>query len=165
MFWLFKKKRNIGETQKGHTASNATVDDSSLPANSDENDPSSSEILTLLFELGVMNLHLSENDGKANLFITDRSDSELLNRIGTIIHNEFNGEWLLKANGLDQCYWDIKIESSVLTLHLEHYLGIMIFPAEDSGDITRDNALLERIYNYLSSHDASFQLRRADASE
>ncbi|MHC8338647.1 hypothetical protein [Pseudomonas sp. HLT2-19-2] len=36
------------------------------------------------------------------------------------------------ADGLDQRYWDLEVEGQVITLHLEHCLGIMLL-VEDAG--------------------------------
>jgi hypothetical protein len=37
----------------------------------------------------------------------------------------------------------------VLTLHLEHYLGIFLFPASNPGDLEAANSQVETISNYL----------------
>jgi hypothetical protein len=153
MIWPFRKKKDLA-FESGPPATSVLKNDASSSASCTENpEPTSSDLLCVLFELGLLDLQLSERSrGELQLFISDHSDWGLLDKIGEIIQKEFNGEWLSKANGLDQCYWDLKIDSSVLTLHLEHYCGIMMFPAGEGSDNRAENMLLERIYNFLSSH-------------
>ncbi|WP_122863702.1 DUF3630 family protein, partial [Pseudomonas viridiflava] len=60
------------------------------------------------------------------LHISNVSDWALFNAIALRLVQELNGEWLTKADGLDQRYWDLSVGGGVITLHLEHYLGIML---------------------------------------
>jgi hypothetical protein len=40
--------------------------------------------------------------------------------------------------------WDIQIGERIITLHLQHYLGIMLFPKDQQG-----NDLIQEVGGYL----------------
>jgi hypothetical protein len=44
------------------------------------------------------------------------------------------------AHGLDQSYWDLTVDGAVITIHREHYAGVMVI----CEDEPRALALLER---------------------
>jgi len=72
-------------------------------------------------------IRLTEESEKSELHISSESNWTLFERIAEFLERELNGIWLEKADGIDQRYWDLKIGNEVLTLHLEHYLGISAF--------------------------------------
>ena len=72
-------------------------------------------------------IQLTEESGKSELHISSDSNWTLFERIAEVLERELNGIWVEKADGIDQRYWDLKIENEILTLHLEHYLGILAF--------------------------------------
>lgn len=72
-------------------------------------------------------IQLTEESGKSELQISSDSSWTLFERVAEILERELNGSWVEKADGIDQRYWDLKIENEILTLHLEHYLGIIAF--------------------------------------
>lgn len=92
--------------------------------------------------------YLPEN-GTIQAILSEESDRDFFNRIADFIGDEFNGHWLEKLDGLDQRYWNVKIESVVLTLHLEHYLGISLFPTK-ANDAEANN-LVQKIGEYLEA--------------
>jgi Protein of unknown function (DUF3630) len=98
-------------------------------------------------------LRLNQTSKRLELLIAADSDWQLFDEIGAALQQEFHGLWLSKAEGLDQRYWDLKIDTSILTFHLEHYLGIMLFPAAESSDETTDISLLRQIFKFLSSYE------------
>jgi hypothetical protein len=101
MIWPFRKKKDLAFESEPPSTS-ILKNDASSPASHTENpEPTASDLLPVLFELGLLDLQLSESSGKLQLFISDHSDWGLLDKIGEIIQKEFNGEWLSKANGLD----------------------------------------------------------------
>lgn len=95
-----------------------------------------------------MQIKYSSENGKFEANLSDESDWNLFNRIADLIANEFNGYWIEKADGLDNRYWDIAIENVILTLHLEHYLGISLFSKYDD---VNTKFLIQRIGNYLET--------------
>jgi len=98
-----------------------------------------------------LRLHTVSN--RLELHISDDFDDALFTKIGELLQQSFGGSWLEKIDGLDQRYWDLKIESSVLTLHLEHYFGIMLFPSSECEDISSANSLIEKAHRLLASSE------------
>jgi hypothetical protein len=43
-------------------------------------------------------------------------------------------------HGLDQSYWDLTVDGAVITIHREHYSGVMLICKDEPGAV----ALLER---------------------
>jgi hypothetical protein len=58
------------------------------------------------------------------------SDGLVFQSIANELSETFNVEWKIKLDGLDQRYWDFEYKGIILTLHLEHYLGINIHIAK-----------------------------------
>ncbi len=98
-------------------------------------------------------LRFNQTSEGLELLISDDSDWQLFDEIGAAIQQEFHGLWLSKVDGHDQRYWDLKIDTSILTFHLEHYLGIMLFTAAESPDKTTANSSLRQIHKFLSSYE------------
>ena len=46
----------------------------------------------------------------------------------------FHGKIVEKVDGIDEIYWDIKIDEALVTLHLQHYLGILVFANDEYGE-------------------------------
>jgi len=95
--------------------------------------------------------YLIEN-GKTEIHLSDVSDWKLFDRIADLIESELKCQWVEKADGLDQRYWDFIIEESKLTLHLEHYLGICIFPAIGNENLVEANQMVRKIGEYFEAH-------------
>ena len=55
------------------------------------------------------------------------SDWPVFEAIGKELSEKFKVEWKVQLDGFDQRYWDFEYSGIVLTLHLEHYLGISIY--------------------------------------
>lgn len=72
-------------------------------------------------------IEFTEKSGRSELHISSESSWTLFEKIADALENELNGIWTGKVNGIDQRYWDLQIENKVITLHLEHYLGILAF--------------------------------------
>ncbi|WP_050977738.1 hypothetical protein [Herbaspirillum lusitanum] len=97
----------------------------------------------------MKNLSLNLSSDLSTLEITPEADEFLFNDIAKRLEIAFDGKWTAKITGLDQRYWDLKVGSAILTLHLEHYLGISLFVAED-GEIAASRQLLLRAHELLS---------------
>jgi hypothetical protein len=96
-----------------------------------------------------MAISYTVKDGRLEACLSEDSSWKLFNLIAATITEQFGGRWVMSADGLDQRYWDLKISDVVLTLHLEHYLGIFLFPAPDPSDVEAANSLVEAIGRYL----------------
>ena len=87
-------------------------------------------------------IQLIEESGKSELHITSDSSWTLFEKIAEVLERELNGIWVEKTDGIDQRYWDLKIENEILTLHLEHYLGIVAF-SNSKGLLLRAKPAIE----------------------
>ena len=95
-----------------------------------------------------MKIKYKSENGKIEANLSEEANWDLFNRIADLIANEFKGNWIGKADGLDQRYWDIEIEDVILTLHLEHYLGISLYSKTDA---IHAEFLIQRIGDYLEA--------------
>ena len=101
-----------------------------------------------------MNVRYLIENGNTEIHLSDVSDSKLFDRIAELIEREFKCQWAERADGLDQRYWDFVIDGSKLTLHLEHYLGISIFPALGNENLVEANQMVRKIGEYFEAHSA-----------
>jgi len=95
------------------------------------------------------NLSLNFSSDLSTLEITSDADEFLFNDIAKHLEIALNGKWTAKVTGLDQRYWDLKVGSAILTLHLEHYLGISLFVAKE-GETATSRQLLQQACELLS---------------
>jgi hypothetical protein len=95
-----------------------------------------------------MKIEYKTGNGKTEAILSEEADWELFNQIANLITKEFNVKWVGKADGLDQRYWDFEIENVRLTLHLERYLGISLFPTK----VDNANHLVQRTGSYLEAN-------------
>lgn len=58
--------------------------------------------------------------------ISDSADWDLFENLAKIFEKDLGGYWKERLDGADQRYWDLVVEEQVLTLHLEHYLGVSV---------------------------------------
>jgi hypothetical protein len=96
-----------------------------------------------------MKIKYETENGRFEARLSEKSDWKLFNQIADSVAEEFNGCWVKKVDGLEQRYWDVEIEDVRLTLHLEHYLGISLFPTKDGDE--KAKYLVQRIGNYLET--------------
>lgn len=68
------------------------------------------------------------------IYLSQTSDRDLFNRIASELARGLGGTWTAQINGLDQRYWDLAVEGQTITLHLEHYLGIMLLVEDADPD-------------------------------
>ena len=88
-------------------------------------------------------------NGKTEAKLSETSSWELFDLIAHTIKEQFGGCWVKRLDSLDQRYWDLQINDIVLTLHLEHYLGISLFPANNLSNLDRANSLVETIGTFI----------------
>ena len=80
-------------------------------------------------------------DKSFGIELSSDSDSYLFDDIAKFIEQKLNVKFTEKLDGLDQRYWDFMYNNCLLTLHLEHYLGLSIYSSkinEQSIDTIRD---------------------------
>ena len=97
-----------------------------------------------------MSIEISENKGRVEAHLTRVSDGIIFRQIAHTIITRFGGKWIKQLDGFDQRYWDLKIKGKILTLHLEHYTGIYLFPHHETRDLKNANSLVREIAMYLS---------------
>jgi hypothetical protein len=91
-------------------------------------------------------------DRHNNLAISGDSEPALFERVAEILARELKGTWQERLSGPTQFYWDLRVCDSVITLHREHYLGVMLFaegPGEEEGAVPE---ILIRAREVLSKH-------------
>lgn len=60
------------------------------------------------------------------------------------------GAWAQRLSETDTMYWDLVVNGENITLHLEHYLGISVFPTDGPNASDDSLELLERAYQVLT---------------
>jgi len=77
------------------------------------------------------------------------SDWLVFESIANELSKTFRVNWKIKLDGLDQIYWDFEYKSIVLTLHLEHYLGISIYGERAETNTEFATQVLREIGNHF----------------
>jgi hypothetical protein len=76
-----------------------------------------------------------------------KADWKLFEEVAHLLEQGLGGCWKKKLDGLDQRYWDLLVNEHILTLHLEHYLGISVVVPDGADDAAqRVFALLKQAY-------------------
>jgi hypothetical protein len=75
-----------------------------------------------------MNISYSSKDERSEAAISDDSDWMLFNGVADAILRKFKGKLVVRLDGLEERYLDIEIRGRIVTLHLQHYVGIVLFP-------------------------------------
>src|ERR1051325_6465262 len=91
----------------------------------------------------AMNTRFYEDEKFINLDLSDESNWLLFELIAKEMSNKFHLQWKTQADGLDQRYWDFEINGIILTLHLEHYLGIVIFADKRKTDRNKAKIIMQ----------------------
>ena len=81
-----------------------------------------------------MKIEYSSRDDRYEAALSEDSDWRLFNGIADAVLRTFRGTLVLRADGLDERYWDILIGKSVVTLYLQHYLGISLYAGGDGAE-------------------------------
>jgi uncharacterized protein DUF3630 len=98
-----------------------------------------------------MNTKLYEDEKFINLELSDDSNWLVFELIARELTDRFKVQWKIQADGLDQRYWDFEINGIVLTLHLEHYLGIVIFADKRKTDSNKARIILQELENHFNT--------------
>lgn len=87
--------------------------------------------------------------------ISKRADWALFERVADLLLAHLGGAWVERLDGLDQRYWDWEAHRGKLTLHLEHDLGISVYPTDGSNADEESLALLQSAYDLLAKEAAA----------
>ncbi len=77
--------------------------------------------------------------------ISDDSNWGQFDVICKRIISDFNGTLVSSLDGIDHRYRDFKIDGHIITLHLEHYLGISIYSEHPIDAIQLIDGIAEEI--------------------
>ncbi len=92
-----------------------------------------------------------QRNGNLLVWVSRESDWTLFDQITALLAEAFRGRWSEQADGLDQRNWDLVVGDVKATLHLEHYLGISLFPAKGNKETEKANELVLRMGRYLEA--------------
>ena len=87
------------------------------------------------------------------VLISTEIDSIIFNKLINRIIIEFKGEIINEISDLDSTYCDFKINSSLITLHKQVFLGISIFPTSLNNDSIECNNMINKIGHDLKIFD------------
>ena len=76
-------------------------------------------------------------------------DPERFICLAEAIQKKLAGRWTEQLNGFDQSYWDLEVQGKKITVHREHYLGVVVFCDDDA----LGRLLLERLQHDLLPPD------------
>ncbi len=113
-----------------------------------------------------ISIDTDQRNGNVLVWVSRESDWTVFDRSADLLAEAFVGRWSEQADGLDQRCWDLVVGDVKIALHLEHYLGIFLFPAEGNKDIEKANELVLSMARYLETSKRStpptFACLRAD---
>lgn len=61
-----------------------------------------------------------------DLRVSPNAHPSVFTTVTSALQSCLGGTWEDRANGLDQRYWDLRVDGDLLTVHLEHLLGIFL---------------------------------------
>ena len=82
-------------------------------------------------------------NGQIELRLSENPDD--FSRLAATVQKVLKGKWEKQLDGLDQSYWDLDDEGTILTVHREHYLGVSVFCDETEPKVR----LLEKLRSSL----------------
>jgi hypothetical protein len=82
--------------------------------------------------------------------ISDKPDEKLFAYVAAALQDALKGQWSQQLTGLDQAYWDLEADDGKIVLHLEHYVGISVHPAELSQATDANKALVLKVFEVIS---------------
>jgi len=89
------------------------------------------------------------------LELAGESDWALFDRIAGVLEVELGGTWIERLDGLDERYWDLSTGSGRLTLHLQDYLGISLYPTDGAAADPSSLSLLDQALMVLNARGLS----------
>lgn len=92
----------------------------------------------------------------SEILISNEPDSGLFKSLSDRLRTEFKAELIDRVEDLDSKYFDFKIKDNVLTLHLQNYIGVTLFPKELNDSTGKANLLAETIGFKLKYSTSNF---------
>lgn len=99
----------------------------------------------------LINTFHDEHENHISVCLSKTSDGFLLDLNAREMAGFYKIQWKTQLAGLDQRYWDFELEGILLTLHLEHYLGIYIFAYKSKHREDKIRALLNQIEKHFEA--------------
>lgn len=109
--------------------------------------------VNLIMEITDGTFTKSDGSSHRQIQISDDDDWKLFEYVAGVLEMSLQGHWTQRLDGTDQRFWDLGVRSGRLTLHLEHYLGIMLYPTAGADANSESLALMEKAYSLLSRHE------------
>jgi hypothetical protein len=100
----------------------------------------------------TVNIIIQDSDRGREVGVSEVADWALFGEIADALSTEVGGSWVERLDGLDGRYWDLRIGDAVVTLHLQHYLGIKLFASMDAADQRGSELMLGRCAAFLSTY-------------
>ena len=79
------------------------------------------------------------------------SNGSVFQLIADELTEAFNVQWKAKLNGFDQRYWDFEYKGIILSLQLEHFLGISIFVKKPETNLKNAKKILEEFGEHFKA--------------
>ena len=79
------------------------------------------------------------------------SNGSVFHLIADELTEVFDIHWKAKLDGFDQRYWDFEYKGIILSLHLEHFLGISIFVKKPETNMKNAKKTLEEIGEHFKT--------------
>ena len=98
-----------------------------------------------------MDIRYYEDERSISAEIFRDSDDSVFQLIADELTEVFDIQWKTKLDGFDQRYWDFRFKGTILTLHLEHYVGISIFVKKPEMNRESAEQVLEEIVDYFKT--------------
>jgi len=97
-----------------------------------------------------MKVRIYEDEKFINLELSGDSNWFLFQMVANELVETFEIQWKTQADGLDQRYWEFEYRGIILTLHLEHYLGISIFADKSKNQLEKARQILCEIESHFT---------------
>ncbi len=98
----------------------------------------------------------SDDEAYRQIEVSDQPDWSLFEWTANSLKTGLRGKWTARLDGLDQRYWDLEAAGGKLTLHLENYLGITIYPTAGAAADNESLQLLEAAYELLTKEGGAY---------
>lgn len=91
-------------------------------------------------------------DGRSQrqIVVSTEPDEVLFRQTSTKLQRSLGGTWTERQSEFDTRYWDLAVGEGKITLHLQNYLGITVFPSDGPAATEASMNLLERAYRILA---------------
>ncbi|MBA4149614.1 MAG: hypothetical protein H0X66_16000 [Verrucomicrobia bacterium] len=83
--------------------------------------------------------------------VADSSDWRLFDQIDKAFAKAFKTKSLAVCDGLDEAYYDHDVDGTVVTVHLQHYLGVRIFLRYPDRATEKDLTVLRKIRDHYQN--------------